>query len=451
MTAMAASIIQRGGQVAAKNLAHMLYVEDDGGLARLLQRKLHRLGYVVDIADNGEKGLSMLESGIYDLILLDYNMPVCGGMDFLRAMEAHGRMPPVIMVTGEGNEKVAVEALKLGASDYLVKDVDLVYQELLPIVIEQVLEKEQLIRERERMLDAVRESEERYRKLVELSPDGIVIHQDGKLVFINPSGLSILGAREEHELVGRELADFIHPEFRERHFQRLAMLQDQEYLPLAEEKFLQLDQTEIDVEVITLPFFHSGEPAYQLIFRDITERKEARQRLEFMATCDALTTLPNRLLFSDRLSQARSNAKRYSRSFALLFVDLDRFKAVNDNFGHDVGDMLLREVADRLSGCVGEADTLARMGGDEFCILLLDIAGKQDAARVARKITAILCASIRLRGHECRVRASIGISIFPDDSEDPETLLKMSDTAMYRAKEQGRNTYCFFGDGGGTA
>lgn len=433
--------------MAAENSPHILYMEDDAGLAKLLQRSLRRLGYRVDLADNGEDGLAMVEAGDFDLVLLDYSMPVCGGIDVLRAMTARKSLPPVIMVTGHGNERVAVEALKLGATDYVVKDAEMSYLELLPMIIAQVLEKEQLVREREQMFHVIKENEERYRKLVELSPDGIAIHKQGRLVYINPTGMEILRCREKDQAVGRNLAEFIHPEFRHSHLEQLALLgQQKEDQPLVEEKFLRLDQTLVDVEVITLPFIFDGEPAFQLIFRDITERKSAQERLEFMANFDPLTGLPNRTLFFDRLKQAQSHAKRYHQLFALLFIDLDHFKPINDALGHDVGDMLLREVACRVTGCLRDSDTVARMGGDEFCIILSKIATAEDAAKVARKIIDTLGGNFCLQGHDCTIGASIGISIFPGDSVDTEMLLKMADTAMYQAKAKGRNTWCFFSD-----
>lgn len=439
-----ASISGKDEAVAAEHSGHILYMEDDAGLARLLQRNLQRLGYVVEIAENGEQGLAMIGTGQFDLVLLDYTMPVCSGMDVLRTMTAR-KGPPVIMVTGNGNEKVAVEALKLGANDYVVKDVEKTYLELLPMIIQQVLEKEQLVREREKMFVAVRESEERYRKLVELSPDGIAIHQHGRLVFINPNGLEILRAGDESELLGRDLVDIIDPAFHDGHLKRVEQLMaGAADLPLAEERFIRLDRSEVDVEVITLPFIFNSERACQLIFRDITERKQAQERLQFMANFDPLTALPNRILFFDRLGQVACQAKRYQQMFALLFVDLDRFKPINDKLGHDVGDMLLREVACRLTGCLRDADTVARMGGDEFCIILSKIAERRDAETVAGKIIATIDDPFHLRGNECTIGASVGISIFPVDSDDPQQLLKMADIAMYRAKEQGRNRSCLF-------
>lgn len=143
----------------------ILYMEDDAGLARLLQRRLQRHGYSVDIAGNGDDGLARLEQNTYDVLLVDYSMPSCDGIDVLRFTAERKTSPPVIMITGKGNEKVAVEALQLGASDYIVKDVEMGYLELIPIVIDQVLQKQQLLRERDEMVETIRESEERYRKL----------------------------------------------------------------------------------------------------------------------------------------------------------------------------------------------------------------------------------------------------------------------------------------------
>jgi diguanylate cyclase (GGDEF)-like protein/PAS domain S-box-containing protein len=183
---------------------------------------------------------------------------------------------------------------------------------------------------------------------------------------------------------------------------------------------------------------------YIAVFSDITRRKEAEARIEHLAHYDSLTHLPNRALFSDRLQHALQAAMRNKKKSALLFLDLDRFKSVNDTLGHLAGDLLLQSVAKRLKSCVRESDTICRQGGDEFMILLAEISGAVDAETVARKIVNSMGEPHRIGDRELVITFSIGISISPDDATDDETLIKHADDAMYRAKESGRNTYKFF-------
>jgi len=179
------------------------------------------------------------------------------------------------------------------------------------------------------------------------------------------------------------------------------------------------------------------------IKEDITERKMLQEKLDHMAHHDELTGLPNRALFFDRLGQALAYAKRSNAGFAMMFVDLDGFKNINDTYGHDSGDALLQETARRLSGCVRDSDTVARMGGDEFAVMLLDVAAPEHISQVADKMLALLAAPFRLKGIECHVGASIGISIFPQDGEAVDTLMNMADMAMYRVKQGAKNNYAF--------
>lgn len=426
------------------NQARILYMEDDAGLARLLQKTLQRSGHLVDLAENGEQGLAMMKAAPYDVILADYHMPVCGGLEVLRILMSWDKHPPVIMVTGNGNEKIAVEALKLGATDYIVKDMEMSYLELLPLVLEQVLQKQQLMAERDQMLSAVHDSEARYRKLVELSPDGIVICTQGKFVFINPAGVTLLGAPKAQDLLGMSMIDFVHPDFQDIFRAQMRQLETAGFsVPWIEERFIRFDMAEIDVEVTGVPFTYDGNPAVQIIFRDITERTLAKRRLEQMAHYDALTALPNRALFFDRFTTIIEQAKRYGHTSALLFLDLDRFKQINDAEGHDVGDQLLQQVAARLNGSTRKSDTVARMGGDEFAIILSRIKSRADAATVAENIIEMIASPFALRHGEATIGVSIGISIFPDDGTDMETLLKDADTAMYRAKQSSSCKYAF--------
>jgi diguanylate cyclase (GGDEF)-like protein/PAS domain S-box-containing protein len=173
-------------------------------------------------------------------------------------------------------------------------------------------------------------------------------------------------------------------------------------------------------------------------------RKQAEQDLRFVATHDPLTALPNRTMFGERLSQALAQARRYNRRLALLFVDLDGFKVVNDTFGHDAGDVLLREIAGRLRACLREGDVIGRIGGDEFVVLIEEFNDAERLALVAQKILDTVARPVAVRGQDCRVTSSVGISAYPQDGKDSQTLLRNADSAMYRAKEQGKNRFEFY-------
>jgi diguanylate cyclase (GGDEF)-like protein/PAS domain S-box-containing protein len=178
--------------------------------------------------------------------------------------------------------------------------------------------------------------------------------------------------------------------------------------------------------------------------RDITDRKSAEAHIQRLATRDPLTELPNRILFNDRLEQGIVTARRSGQSLAVLFIDLDRFKYINDSLGHQVGDLLLKEVAERMDACIRKGDTLSRLGGDEFVVTLEGLQHAEDAAQVAGKIIKALARPFEIAGHALNTSCSIGIAIFPLDADDDRTLMKNADTAMYHAKEKGRNNYQFF-------
>ncbi len=183
---------------------------------------------------------------------------------------------------------------------------------------------------------------------------------------------------------------------------------------------------------------------YVVVASDITERKRSEERLNYQANYDPLTKLPNRTLFMDRLRQSIARSKREGTQLAVLFIDLDRFKTINDSMGHSAGDKLLVLVAKALGSCVRASDTIARFGGDEFAIILSPIYGPKNASTVAQTVLKVLAQTFNIDGHDCLVGGSIGISVSPSDGDDPEELLKDADAAMYRAKENGRNTYQFF-------
>ncbi|MGK2915711.1 MAG: diguanylate cyclase domain-containing protein, partial [Porticoccaceae bacterium] len=183
-----------------------------------------------------------------------------------------------------------------------------------------------------------------------------------------------------------------------------------------------------------------------IVFRDVSTARNDAQQLARLAQHDFLTGLPNRLLLGDRIDNAIALALRHRKRGALLFMDLDNFKHVNDTFGHPIGDELLQSVAQRLVACVRGSDTVARLGGDEFVVVLSEIERAEDAALNAKKIVQTLAATHRVAGHELQTNVSIGISIFPGDGRDVETLIRCADAAMYVAKDEGGNNYHFFNE-----
>ena len=183
------------------------------------------------------------------------------------------------------------------------------------------------------------------------------------------------------------------------------------------------------------------------LYDDVTERRQAEEQAHHLANHDVLTDLPNRALIADRIRQALAKAKRDKTRMALMFVDLDKFKPVNDEFGHDIGDLLLKEAAKRLQGCMRESDTAARVGGDEFIVLLPTIEVESDAIVVAEKICHVLCQTFELGGHSLSISCSIGVAIYPEHGSDEEQLVKHADIAMYYAKKGGRNNVKIFQTG----
>lgn len=291
---------------------------------------------------------------------------------------------------------------------------------------------------------ALRESEERYRFMAEHSNDIISrTNAEGVITYASDAVRTLTGY-ESNEVIGRNVAEFVVAD--DRHlFERMEKAIVLETAPRTFTfRLRRKDGTQVWIET-TLRAIRdetSGRITEVVsVSRDVSERRRAEEQIEYQAYHDALTALPNRLLFRDRLTIALAHAKRQSKSLAVMFLDLDRFKDVNDTLGHSLGDELLRQVAGILEKQLREGDTIARMGGDEFTILLEDIGSAEDAAKAARKLLDALLQPIHVEAHELFVTASIGIALFPEDGDSAELLLKNADTAMYRAKEAGRNSY----------
>ncbi len=292
---------------------------------------------------------------------------------------------------------------------------------------------------------AVRESEERLCNFVETANDLIFcVSEDGRFLYVNPEWQKTLGYSLE-DLAELRLQDLIHLENRSRCLLEFRRVLTGDKGSALEGDFIAQNGRRVTVEGNISCNLRPGEETMVWgICRDITQRKAAEEQLYHLAHHDALTGLPNRTLLLDRLAQAKAMANRNGQMVGLLFLDLDRFKLINDTLGHNVGDQLLQAVARRLKACIREVDTLARLGGDEFIIVLVNLQDLLDIKNLASKVLKSLGKPFQIGQHELFVTTSIGISLYPNDGQQVEGLIKKSDIAMYHAKAVGRNNYQFY-------
>ncbi len=288
----------------------------------------------------------------------------------------------------------------------------------------------------------VQETESRLKEFIEDANDLIFsVKPNGQFLYVNQAWARVLGYERE-DLSVLNLETIVDADMRSKcmaEIEKAAM--GQKVDPL-EGRLLTRKGEGVDVEgTISCSFQNDQDGAVWVICRDITARKKAQDQLYFMAHHDQLTGLPNRLFFADRLHQAQVLAKRLKSQCGILYLDLDRFKIINDTLGHAVGDLLLKEVGKRLRDCVREVDTVARIGGDEFAVVLVDLSHVSDAEQIAGKILKALAKPVQAAEHELFITISIGISLYPKHDDNSESLLKKADSAMYQAKAQGRNNY----------
>ena len=298
--------------------------------------------------------------------------------------------------------------------------------------------------------NALRESEERFRSLTQLSTD-MYWEQDDQFRFTSMSGT---GSERVNTLTVQPI---IGKKRWEQNYINMTADQWAEHIALLEahKPFRDMELCRLDESGKKIWISIAGEPVfdaagvftgYRGVGKDITERKQDEEHIHFLANHDALTSLPNRAMFNDVLNLAIQNARRYERNFAVLFIDLDRFKNINDTLGHDAGDKLLQEMGTRLTQTVRSSDVVARLGGDEFVVLVQEVAEPKQVAAVARKVLSALVQPMSIQGQECRVTASIGICTYPSEGHDEQSLMKNADIAMYRAKEDGKNNYKFYSE-----
>ena len=377
-----------------------------------------------------------------DIVLLDLGLEDAQGLAAVRRAHSAAPRVPLVVLTGLDDEALATQTLQQGAQDYLIKG---------QIETRGLMRALRYAVERKAMEEALFAEKERAEVTLNCIGDAVACSDlAGNVTFLNRvaeamSGWSLADA------TGQPMGDVLHIEDASTgtvvsNPMERAMIIDQDSELKSNCVLVRRDGTKIAIEDSVAPIHdRQGRPSGAVIvFRDVGAARAMALEMAHSAKHDFLTGLPNRMLLNDRVTQAIISAPRHRKKVAVLFLDLDGFKSINNSFGHATGDKLLQSVADRLVSCVRGADTVSRQGGDEFVVLLSEVENAEDAAISARRILDAVAGDHFIDQQRLRITTSIGISVYPDDGEDAGTLIKHADTAMYQAKQSDRRTYRFF-------
>jgi len=423
-----------------KTRLKILIIDDTPTNIQLLGEALEQK-YTIQIATSGKKGLQLASQDPPDLILLDIMMPEMDGNEVCKRLKQDDALKniPVIFITALSDMETELQSLALGAADFLQKPFKI---EIARLRIDNLLERETMRRELVKNVQQQRLAA----SVFNYSHDGIVItNGNNQIIDINESFSRITGYQID-EMLGEN------PSILQSGQQSLKFYEGMwEYLNKHNHwngefwnrhKDGHLFAVQSSIAVIRDDMGNIDH--YVAIFSDITLRKTHEDELKKIAYFDDLTGVPNRTLLADRLSQGIAQTVRNKRTMALCFLDLDGFKQVNDQFGHDVGDKLLIECTQRISGCLRKIDTLSRIGGDEFVVLLLDLNSEGEYIVSVERILKVLRQPFKIDDNDINISVSIGVTLFPQNNNDSEALLRHADQAMYTAKQKGKNQYHLF-------
>lgn len=431
--------------MSEKSIKMLLVVEDNPGDARLIremfnEQDAHRTEFThVECMCDAEKHLA---DNQVDIILLDLGLPDAQGLEAVRRARKAAPRTPLVVLTGLDDESLASQALQDGAQDYLVKG---------QIESRSLLRSLRYAVERKAMEEALFVEQERAQVTLNSIGDAVACTDiSGNISFLNfvaekMSGWTLAEAIGHSMPEILRILDAVTRETISNPMKLGAGQKTSVHLP-PNSVLIRRDGFEIPIEDSVAPIHDRQGKATGavIVFRDVSVTRAMELEMAHLAQHDFLTGLPNRMLFSDRVRQAIAVAPRHLKKVAVLFLDLDGFKHINDSLGHAVGDRLLQSISKRLVTCVRGADTVSRQGGDEFVVLLSEMEKSEDAAITARRMLQAVAKAHSVELHDLHVTASIGVSVYPDDGMDSETLIKNADTAMYQAKENGRQSYQFF-------
>jgi diguanylate cyclase (GGDEF)-like protein/PAS domain S-box-containing protein len=428
-----------------KTVRKLLLVEDNPGDARLIGEMLRERGSndteltSVDSMSGAEKHLAQTA---FDIILIDLGLPDVQGLEVVRRAHAAAPHVPLVVMTGLDDESVASQALQEGAQDYLIKGQIEArgFKRALRYAVERKTLEEALFVEKERA-----------QVTLNCIGDAVVCTDiAGNITFLNLVAEKMTGW-SRREAAGLPMAavfkimDATTRETTPNPMDRAVGQDRTVHLP-ANCILISRDGVEHPIEDSVAPI-HDREglaTGAVIVFRDVTAALSMARQMAHSARHDFLTGLPNRMMLNDRVTQAIGQAPRHLKKVAILFLDLDGFKHINDSLGHAIGDKLLQSIGKRLVDCVRSSDTVSRQGGDEFVVLLSEVEQSEDAALSATRMLRAVAEAHSIDQHDLHVTTSIGLSVYPDDAPDAETLIKNADIAMYQAKENGRQSYQFF-------
>ena len=443
--------------------SNILLVDNEIFLLQSCKALLEAADFNVTTSQSGADTLARLIQAPEqcDLLLLDLHMPDMDGLAIMTEVQRLGIDIGIVVLSGETGFDWVSKAFQLGAHDYIRKPYEF---NLLINTIRNAIQKRDMERDLARLSKQLERSERMHRFMIESSPDIIfIVDKQGNFRFVNDRAEDFLGYKKD-ELIGEHFSVVVDPNsmdkaekcFSERRTTIRAARDEEIWLLCKPGGRPKGARGRIAIEMNALGVYeretvdksgtkhHKDFSGTYVVARDISERMASQKLIQYQAYHDVLTGLPNRALFMDRLTNAISSARRGKEKLLVMFLDLDLFKNVNDTLGHDIGDELLKKVAERLHSCLRESDTIARFGGDEFIVLLPRMESKTMSNKLAEKIVKAIKQPFLIGPHELHVSASIGVAAYPDDGATADALIKNADIAMYHIKDQGKDGFKVF-------